>query len=170
MDPHTAAGDPQTLTGGSAQSLVGSLLLSTGSWGAQAFVCALQESLFSPVLWNFCNQTLLTFKVRFSGGFQFLCWIPQVGESRSQSYQKGSCTVAKVLGLTTARLVMAFTISPFGVCMSFFETYSFTYQILIKHMVYVWYSPVRGLGNTGKLTLRHYHQGAGSFVEIATEN
>ena len=85
---HTATRDPQTLTGGSSQSLVGSLLLSTGSWGAQAFVCALQESLFSPVLWNFCNQTLLTFKVRFPGDFQSLCWIPQLGECRSQSYQK----------------------------------------------------------------------------------
>ena len=34
------------------QSLVGSLLLSPGSWGAQAFVCALQESV-SPLLCKF---------------------------------------------------------------------------------------------------------------------
>ena len=47
-----------------AQSLVGSLLLSSGSWGAQGLVCALQESV-SPVLWKFCNQITLTFKVRF---------------------------------------------------------------------------------------------------------
>ena len=34
------------------QSLVGSLFLSPGSWYAQGFVCALQESVF-PVLWKF---------------------------------------------------------------------------------------------------------------------
>ena len=34
------------------QSLVGSLLLSPGSWFAQSFVCALQESV-SPVLCKF---------------------------------------------------------------------------------------------------------------------
>ena len=34
------------------QSLVGSLLLSSGSWCAQSFVCALQESV-SPVLCKF---------------------------------------------------------------------------------------------------------------------
>ena len=38
-----------------AQSLVGTLLLSPGSWCAQGFVCVLQESV-SPVLWKFCNQ------------------------------------------------------------------------------------------------------------------
>ena len=34
------------------QSLVGSLLLSSGSWSAQGFLCALQESV-SPVLCKF---------------------------------------------------------------------------------------------------------------------
>ena len=38
------------------QSLVRSLLLSPGSWCAQGFVCALQESV-SPVLCKFCNKT-----------------------------------------------------------------------------------------------------------------
>ena len=33
-----------------AESLVGTLPLSPGSWCAQSFVCALQESV-SPVLW-----------------------------------------------------------------------------------------------------------------------
>lgn len=33
----------------------------------------------SPVLWKFCSQTLLTFKVRFSGDCQSLCWIPRIG-------------------------------------------------------------------------------------------
>ena len=61
-----------------AQSLVGPLLLSPGSWCAQGFVCALQESV-SPVLWKFCNQILLAFKVKFSGDSQSLCWIPRLG-------------------------------------------------------------------------------------------
>ena len=38
-----------------AQPRVGSLPLSPGSWCTQGFVCALQESLFPPVLWKFCN-------------------------------------------------------------------------------------------------------------------
>ena len=46
------------------QSLVGSLLLSPGSWCAQGFACALQESV-SPVLWKFCNQIPLASIVRF---------------------------------------------------------------------------------------------------------
>ena len=37
-----------------AQSLVGSLFLSPPSWGAQGFVCALQESV-SQLLWKFCH-------------------------------------------------------------------------------------------------------------------
>ena len=41
---------------GLAQSLVGSLLLYPGSWCTPDFVCALQESLFPPVLWEFCNR------------------------------------------------------------------------------------------------------------------
>ena len=36
-------------------SLVESLVISPGSWCAQDFVCALQESV-SPVLCKFCNQ------------------------------------------------------------------------------------------------------------------
>ena len=49
-----------------AQSPVGTLF-SPGSWGAQGFVCALQESV-SPVLWKFCNQIPLASKVKFPGG------------------------------------------------------------------------------------------------------
>ena len=54
------------------RSLVGSLLLSPGSWCTQGFVCALQESV-SPVLWKFCNQIPLAFKVKFLGDSQSLC-------------------------------------------------------------------------------------------------
>ena len=60
---------PNTLSQSLAQSLMGSLLLSPGSWHTQDFVCALQESV-SPVLWKFCNQIPLTFKVRFPGDSQ----------------------------------------------------------------------------------------------------
>ena len=46
------------------QSLVGTLPLSPGSWCAQGFACARQESV-SPVLWKFCNQIPLASKVKF---------------------------------------------------------------------------------------------------------
>ena len=62
-----------------AQSLVGSLLLSPGSWYAQGFVCALRESV-SPVLWKFCNQIPLAFKVKSIGDSQsFFCQILRLG-------------------------------------------------------------------------------------------
>ena len=57
---------------------MGSLLLSPGSWCAQGFVCALQESVF-PILWKFCNQIPLSSKVNFPEDSQFLCWIPRLG-------------------------------------------------------------------------------------------
>ena len=47
------------------QSLVGSLLISPGSWCTQGFVCALQESV-SAVLCKFYNQIPLPSKVEFS--------------------------------------------------------------------------------------------------------
>ena len=74
--PDPAAGHCQPLplleTPGHSQASLGqfllrSLLLSPGSWCAQDFVCALQESV-SPVLWKFCNQIPLASKVKFSGG------------------------------------------------------------------------------------------------------
>ena len=49
--------------------LVGSLLLSPGSWYAQGFFCALQKSV-PPVLCNFYNQIPLASKVKFPGGSQ----------------------------------------------------------------------------------------------------
>ena len=60
------------------QSLAGSLLLSPGSWGTQGFVCSLRESI-SLVMWKFCNQIPLAFKVKFPGGFKSFCWIPRLG-------------------------------------------------------------------------------------------
>ena len=59
---------------------MGSLLLYSGFWVMKDFVHALQEwSLFSPVLWKYCNQILVTFKVRFPGDSQVLFWIPRLG-------------------------------------------------------------------------------------------
>ena len=49
---HASARDSWTLRASLGQSLVGSLLLSPGSWFAQGFVCALQEPV-SPVLCKF---------------------------------------------------------------------------------------------------------------------
>ena len=62
-----------------AQSLVGSLLLFPGSWCTQRFVPS--KSLFPPlpVLWKFYNPIPLSFKVKFPGGSQSLCWIPRLG-------------------------------------------------------------------------------------------
>ena len=59
-------------------SLVGSPLLSPGSWCAQGFVCTIPETV-SPVLWKICNQMPLTFKVKFPGDSLSLCWIPRLG-------------------------------------------------------------------------------------------
>ena len=35
--------------------------------------------VYFPVLWHFCNQIPLAFKVKFPGSSQFLCWIPRLG-------------------------------------------------------------------------------------------
>ena len=61
-----------------ARSLVGSVPLSPGFWCTQSFVCAHQEFI-SPVLWKFCNQIPLAFKVKFPEDSQSLCWIPRLG-------------------------------------------------------------------------------------------
>ena len=61
-----------------SQSLVGSQLLSRGSWCTAGFVCALLESV-SPVLCKFCDQIPLASKAKFPGGSQFLCQIPRLG-------------------------------------------------------------------------------------------
>ena len=74
-----SARDLQTLTGRSGSVSVGFLLLSSGSWYAQAFVCAPYKILFSPDLWKFCNQILLSFKVRFTRDSQSLCQKPRLG-------------------------------------------------------------------------------------------
>ena len=61
-----------------AQPLVGSLLLSPGSWCTQGFFFVLSKGVCFPVLWNCCSQILLTFKVGFPGDTQSLCQIPRL--------------------------------------------------------------------------------------------
>ena len=51
-DPATGHCRPTPPLESLGQSLVGSLLLSPGSWCTQGSVCALQQSV-SPVLWKF---------------------------------------------------------------------------------------------------------------------
>ena len=78
LSTYASSGDSRTLTASLAQFLVGSLLLSPGSWCTQDFVCALQ-GCFSPVLWKFCNEIPLAFKVKFPVGPWSLCRIPGLG-------------------------------------------------------------------------------------------
>ena len=75
---HASVGDSWTLTVNSGSVAYGVIVLSPGSWWTQGFVCSLQESI-SPVLWKFCNQIPLVFKVKFPGGSQSLCQIPRLG-------------------------------------------------------------------------------------------
>ena len=83
-------GDSWTLTGKSGSVSWGSLLLSPGSWWAQDFVCALQESV-SPVLWKFCSQIPLAFKVKFPRGFS--------------PFARTFAAVQKPLGITVLQFV-----------------------------------------------------------------
>ena len=51
---------------------------SPGSWCTQELVYALQQWSFC-FLWNSCDQTLLAFKARFSGGSSSHCQTPRQG-------------------------------------------------------------------------------------------
>ena len=61
---NSSARDSWTLTGKHGSVSCGVIFLSSGSWCTQGFVCALHVSL-SLVLWEFCNQIPLAFKVEF---------------------------------------------------------------------------------------------------------
>ena len=77
---HASTGCPPTLVGSFVQSPVGLVLLSSGTWCRQGFICALQAwSLISPVLWKSYNQGLLAFKFRFPGDSQSPCQILRLG-------------------------------------------------------------------------------------------
>ena len=64
---HTSAGDSWTGEASLAQSLVGPRLLSLGSWCTRFSLCPPRVSV-SPVLWKFCKQIPLAFKVKFPVG------------------------------------------------------------------------------------------------------
>ena len=58
LPPHTSTGGPPTPAGGFDSVSWESLLLSSGSWCMQNFICALQDQrlCFLPVLWKACYQ------------------------------------------------------------------------------------------------------------------
>ena len=58
-------------------TFIGIDLLWEWNENGQGFVCALQESV-SLVLWKFCNQIPLAFKVKFPKGSQSLCQISRL--------------------------------------------------------------------------------------------
>ena len=72
---HRLMPPPRLLEASLCQSLVGSLLVSLGSWCAQDFVCFLQESVSQS-----CGSSVIKshwFKVKFLGVSQSLCQIPR---------------------------------------------------------------------------------------------
>ena len=77
---HASAWDSWTLIGKSGSVFCG--ITAPFSWilVCTRFCCALQESV-SPVLWSFCNQIPLAFKVKFLWGFSVPLLDPQVGKS-----------------------------------------------------------------------------------------
>ena len=56
LPTHISIGNAYTLTGKSDSVFCGVIVLSPESQCTQDFVCALQESLFPPVLWKFHSQ------------------------------------------------------------------------------------------------------------------
>ena len=75
---HTSARDSQTLTGQSVSLLWGRCSFLLGPGEHKALFVPSQESV-PPVLWNFCSQIPLAFKVRFPGDAQSFRWIPRLG-------------------------------------------------------------------------------------------
>ena len=78
LQPTPPLETPGHLRASLGQSLVGSLLLSPGSWCAPGFVCALEESV-SSVLCRLCNQIPLQSQITW--GISVPLPHPQVGES-----------------------------------------------------------------------------------------
>ena len=79
--PPTCVGDPPILAGRSDPGSYEVAVSFPGSWCTQDPVCALSEweFLFSPDLWNSCDQTLLAFKARFSGALPAIAGDPDMG-------------------------------------------------------------------------------------------
>ena len=81
-----------------------------GSCWAQRFVCALQKwSVFPLVLWKFCSQISLAFKVRFPGVSQCHCQTPSLGSltqgSESSQEWQNFCVVKLFSSLWVSHLV-----------------------------------------------------------------
>ena len=77
---YTSTGDPPTLPGGFGS--VSCRVTSPFLWVlVYTRFCFIRDPGVSgpPVLWEFCNQILLAFKVRFPGDSQSLCWVPRLG-------------------------------------------------------------------------------------------
>ena len=75
---HTSTGDSWTLTGNSGSVSCG--VTAPFSWVlVRTRFCLCPPRVCSPVLWKFCNQIPLAFKVKFPGGSQSLCQIPRLG-------------------------------------------------------------------------------------------
>ena len=79
--PPASTGDPPILSGksGSVSYEVTAFI----PWvlvRVRPYVCLPRvEFLFPPVLWNSCDQTLLAFKARFTGGSSSRCQTPRLG-------------------------------------------------------------------------------------------
>ena len=78
LSTHASPGDSHSLTGKSWLSLLWDHCFSLLCPGVHKALFVPPKNL-CPVLWQFCNQIALTFKVRFSGDSQSLCQIPRLG-------------------------------------------------------------------------------------------
>ena len=75
---HASAGDSQMLTGRSRSAFRG--VTTPFPWVViLTRFCLCPPCLFSPVLWKFCNQIPLPFKVRCPKDPQWLCQISRLG-------------------------------------------------------------------------------------------
>ena len=78
LSTHAFTRESRTLTGKSGSVSCGDTAPFPWVLVCTRFCRALQESV-SPVLWKFCNQIPLVFKVKFSRGSQSLCQILRLG-------------------------------------------------------------------------------------------
>ena len=91
---HTSISDPPTLAGRSCSVSCGATI--PFLWvlvHARIRLCPPRvESLFPPVLWKFCNEIPMSFKVRFPGDPQSLCQIPRLGNCGIQNIHNSRST------------------------------------------------------------------------------
>ena len=79
LSTHASTADSWTLRGKSGSVSCG--VTAPFSWALvqKGFFLYPQTISVSSVLCKFCNQILLTFKVKFHAGSQSFCWIPRLG-------------------------------------------------------------------------------------------